>query len=244
MYLVLIAVVVLAAITIVLWVCTGAESGNRPSGDLHEPSTLHVAPALRDGPVPSVANARDLSDLLPPQFVVLDLETTGLNPHTDEIIEIGAVRVTLSSENHEAFQVFVKPTGKIPAKIVRMTGITQEMVDRDGLPIHDALSQFVEFIGDLPLVTFNAAFDMGFLHAAGKREEITISNKYACALKRARRAWPGLQSYKLIDLARMGNLSTVDAHRAIGDSVRALIVFTAATSQLGQKVRWTQPTVN
>ena len=182
--------------------------------------------------------------MLPNEFVVLDLETTGLSPLTDEIIEIGAVRAKLDSENHATFQTFVKPSRKIPRRITEITGITQEMVDQDGIPISEALTQFVKFIGDLPLVTFNAEFDIGFLCNAAKREKISINNRYTCALKRARRAWPGLPSYRLGELAKMGNLQTSDAHRALGDSIRALIVFTSATSRLGQKVRWTQPPVN
>lgn len=185
-----------------------------------------------------------LSDFLPSQFVVLDLETTGLNPVTHEIIEIGAIRVTLDSQNQLAFQTFVKPAKKVPRKITSITRITQEMVESKGLPLKDALCQFKEFVGELPIVTFNAKFDMAFLHNAASKEGISFSNPYTCALKRARRAWPGLPSYRLVDLARMGNLSDVDTHRAVGDCTRALIVFTSATSTLRQKVRWTKPAAN
>jgi DNA polymerase III subunit epsilon len=213
---------------------------DQTAGHLNLPSELSGA----QSEPPPAAKSVDLSAYLPRQFVVLDLETTGLNCLRDEIIEIGAVRATLDSENHATFQTLVKPVRRIPRGITRITGITQEMVDRDGVPIRDALSQFLEFIGDLPLVTFNAEFDMRFLCEAAKREQIVIKNGYACALKRARRAWPGLESYKLADLARMGNLSRDNGHRALDDSVRALIVFTAATSKLGQKVRWTKPSPN
>lgn len=180
----------------------------------------------------------DLSSLLPRQFVVLDLETTGLSPERDEIIEFGAIRVTLDAENHDTFQVLVKPLRKVPALITEITGITQRMVDREGLPLEEALHQFVEFIGDLPLVTFNADFDMGFLHSAARRHGVAIPNRYTCALKRARRAWPGLASYRLAELARLGNLPDDDTHRALGDCRRALIIFTSATSILGQAARW------
>ncbi|MGC1462391.1 MAG: 3'-5' exonuclease [Terracidiphilus sp.] len=182
---------------------------------------------------------RDLSELLPQDFVVLDLETTGLNPERDEIIEIGAIHFTLDTENHATFQTLVKPLRKVPAKIAGITGISQEMVDRDGLPLEDVLRQFMGFIGDMPLVTFNAEFDMGFLNNAARKHGLKIPNRYTCALKRARRAWPGLPSYRLVDLAKMGNLSDEDTHRALGDCTRAAIVFTSATSTLGQKVRWT-----
>jgi DNA polymerase-3 subunit epsilon len=185
-------------------------------------------------------NLATLSEFLPREFVVLDLETTGLNPDRDEIIEYGAIRVTLGAERHSTFQCLVKPTGRIPAKITRITGITQTMVEHEGLRPETALQQFLEFIGDMPLVSFNAEFDIGFLQSAARKQAVPFSNSYACALKRARRAWPGLRSYKLVDLAVLGNLPVDDAHRTLGDCNRALIVFIAATQALGQKVKWTK----
>ena len=186
-------------------------------------------------------DVRPLTSLLPEQFIVLDLETTGLDPSRHEIIEYGAIRANTDSDTHTGFRTLVIPRKKIPQKITEITGITQAMVELEGLPPIEAFTQFVEFIGDLPLVTFNAQFDMAFLYSAAREHGITINNRYACALKRARRAWPGLQSYRLADLAKMGKLSDEDSHRALGDCKRALIVFTAATSKLGQKVRWTSP---
>jgi len=183
----------------------------------------------------------DLTAFLPEQFVVLDLETTGLSASRDEIIEIGAIRVTLGSDQQLAFSTLVKPSKRIPRKITEITGITQGMVDADGLESADAFSRFIEFIGDMPLVTYNAEFDMAFLWETAKRHGATMNNLYTCALKRARRAWPGLSSYKLVNMAKMGHLSDEDPHRALGDCKRALIVFTASTSTLGQKVRWSKP---
>ncbi|HVC48135.1 MAG TPA: 3'-5' exonuclease [Terracidiphilus sp.] len=247
----IIAVVVCAAICLFLIffvrrVLTGPES---------EPQT-HVAPPPEQVPaslsaigVPTVSqhvpdSAPAYLHLLPESFVVVDLETTGLNPAADEIIEIGAIKAVLNSTNHLAFQMLVKPNGQVPKSISKMTGITQTMVDTEGVPISEALTQFLEFVGGLPLVTYNAEFDMGFLWAAAKGCGLTINNRYACALKMARRAWPGLPNYRLATLGKLGNLSDVDTHRAVGDCERALIVFTSATSVLGQKVRWSKPVSN
>jgi DNA polymerase III epsilon subunit family exonuclease len=204
------------------------------------PSTK--ASVMPEEPATSKAsNVSGIHELLPRNFVVLDLETTGLDSTRDEIIEFGAIKVTLDSDSHVRFQTLVKPEKRIPKKITEITGITQKMVDEDGLELKSALTQFVEFIEDLPLVTFNAEFDMGFLYSAAKKHGIAINNRYTCALKRLRRAWPGLPSYRLVDLARMGKLPDNDTHRAVGDCTRALLVFTAATSTLGQKVRWSRP---
>lgn len=171
--------------------------------------------------------------ILPPRFVVFDLETTGLEPDKHEIIEIGAIRVNRDSDVHDTFQVLIKPTKKIPKKITQITGITQDMVEGEGEPLESALRSFHSFIEDLPLVTFNAEFDMAFLHIAASQHQLTISNPVSCALKMARRAWPKRKSYRLSDLARDGGLSGEGAHRSLEDTKRALIVYTAAAAKLG-----------
>jgi DNA polymerase III subunit epsilon len=170
---------------------------------------------------------------LPERFVVFDLETTGLDPGKHEIIEFGAIRVNRDSINHETFQSLVKPSRKIPKKITELTGINQTMLDADGESIDAALRQFLSFVGELHLVSFNADFDMAFLQNAAAKYSISISNPVSCALKMSRRAWPGRKSYRLADLAKDGNLSSDGTHRALGDCQRALIVYTAAASKLG-----------
>jgi DNA polymerase III epsilon subunit family exonuclease len=209
--------------------------------------TPAIAPSITDYATPEepatskTSNISGLFKLLPRHFVVLDLETTGLDSNRDEIIEFGAIKVTLDSDSHFRFQTLVKPEKRIPKKITEITGITQKMVDEEGVELKIALLQFLDFIEDLPLVTYNAEFDMGFLYSAARKHGVAIQNHYTCALKKARRAWPGLPSYRLVELAKLGKLPDNDTHRAVGDCTRALLVFTAATSALGQKVRWSKP---
>jgi len=170
---------------------------------------------------------------LPDRFVVFDLETTGLDPNKHEIIEIGAIRVNRDSEMHETFQTLVIPKKRVPRKITEITGIDQKMIDADGQSLEKALKDFLDFIGDLPLVAFNAEFDMSFLRRAADMHSLQFKNQVSCALKMSRRAWPGRKSYRLGDLAKDGNLSNENTHRALGDSQRTLIVYVAAASTLG-----------
>lgn len=188
---------------------------------------------------PTESGIADFS-MLPREFIVLDLETTGLSPERDEIIEFGAIRVTLDSQTLPMFQSLVKPERRIPKHITEINGISQEMVDNDGRPLREVLTEFLEFIEDLPLVTFNAEFDMGFLQSAANKHGLAINNRYTCALKLARRAWPGLPSYRLTDLAKMGNLDDDDTHRALGDCKRTVIVFTSSASIIGKPIRWSK----
>lgn len=170
---------------------------------------------------------------LPDSFIVLDLETTGLDAESEEIIEIAAIKFTKDSTSHKTFQALIKPTKKIPKKITEITGITQAMVDSEGEVLVDVLKQFNNFIGDLRLVTFNAEFDMAFLRAAYEKEGLDkIFNPVSCALKMARKAWPGRKSYKLDSLAVDGEFNDGKAHRALEDARRALIVYTAAVAKL------------
>lgn len=170
---------------------------------------------------------------LPQRFVVFDLETTGLDPAQDEIIEIGAIRVSRDSNVHDTFCALVRPTRPLPKKITQITGITQAMVDNEGEPLEKVIREFATFIGNLQLVAFNAEFDMAFLQKAAKQYGIVNNNPISCALKMARRAWPGRRTYRLTDLAKDGGLSDQETHRALGDCKRALVVYAAAASKLG-----------
>jgi DNA polymerase III epsilon subunit family exonuclease len=192
-------------------------------------------PGVSGSPRPD-SDAVDLSSV-PERFVVFDLETTGLDPIHDEIIEIGAIRVNRDSDVHETFESFVKPIKRISKKITRITGISQDMVDAEGDPLEIAIKDFAEFIEDLPLVSFNADFDMGFIQKAAKRHKILIQNPVSCALTMARLAWPGRISYQLCDIAKDGNLSDEGTHRALGDCKRTIFVYTGAASILAARLK-------
>lgn len=170
---------------------------------------------------------------LPSRFVVFDLETTGLDFDRHQIIEIGAIRFNSGSTKHDTLTALIRIDGKVPAKITAITGITTELIEKEGEPIEKALPQFLDFIGDLRLVSFNAEFDIGFLQVAARKQGRTIKNPVSCALKMSRRAWPGRKSYKLAALASDAGLGSQN-HRAIDDCALALQIYVAAAKQLGR----------
>ena len=173
------------------------------------------------------------TDHLPDSFIVLDLETTGLDANRHEIIEIAAIRYQKGTDTHKTFQSLVKPTRKVPKKITELTGITQEMLVESGHALPNTLVDFASFIGQLRLVTFNAEFDMAFLHTANAKHGLpALLNPVSCALKMARRAWPRRKSFRLIDLASDGKFADGRAHRALEDARRALLVYAAAVAKL------------
>lgn len=179
---------------------------------------------------PAVADV----SMVPERFVVFDLETTGLDAERHEIIEIGAIRVNRDSDVHETFQTLVRPANRVPKRITEITGITNDMVETDGLELVEALTEFRNFVGDLPLVAFNAEFDDAFLRAAcAATSTDRFANELCCALQLSRRAWPRRKSFRLADIARDSNLSMHDTHRALGDCQRTMIVYIAAAREVG-----------
>ena len=188
---------------------------------------------------------------IPETFVVLDLETTGRSPSVDEIIEFGALRVCRATSEVIAFRSIVKPERRVPPLISEMTGITQHLLDTEGVPLTEAFFDFMEFIGELPLVIYNAKFDMAFLGAAASEHGRTITNSYTCALTLAKRAWPDLSSYSLVDVCRstcneaeIVASPEMHAHRALGDCKRTVDVFLSAASILEGDITWTSPEVD
>ncbi|MBX7496790.1 3'-5' exonuclease [Qipengyuania sp. 6B39] len=190
---------------------------------------------LRKGKGPAPKGA-DIS-MLPDRFVVFDLETTGLDPEKHEIIEIGAIKVERDASEHLTFATLVVPQGRISSRITELTGINRAMVNADGLPLGEALSAFREFVEDLPLVAYNADFDVAFLKSACARcEQETFRNRVTCALKLARRAWPGRDSYRLSALCEQAGVQVRSEHRALPDCERAMLVYSAASSTLAKQV--------
>lgn len=80
---------------------------------------------------------------IPSRFVVIDIETTGLNPETDEIIEVAAIRVNRDESNHSFVQGLVKIQGKVPQKITEITGITVDMLNKDGDSLEATISELL-----------------------------------------------------------------------------------------------------
>jgi DNA polymerase III epsilon subunit family exonuclease len=179
----------------------------------------------------SKSTATDLS-VLPAQFVVVDVETTGLDSKKHQIIEIGAVKVNRDSDHHTTFQVLVKLNDKLPRKIAEMTGITTEMLEREGESLEVAIAEFLEFAGNLRLVAFNAPFDLAFLSRAAAQIEKRVENPVSDALDMARRAWPGRRSYRLAHLSRGGGLATKGNHGTLKDCQLTMTVYCAAASKL------------
>ena len=151
-------------------------------------------------------------------FIVFDLETTGLNPASEEITEIAAVRV-VEGEIRDSFQTYVNPHKPIPAEITELTGISDETV-ADAPDLDKAVPEFLTWAGEgqYPLVAHNAGFDMGFLRTACQRLGIEREFTSIDTLEMSRLMLPHMHKFKLNILAKELQVGPFEHHRASEDA--------------------------
>ncbi len=154
-------------------------------------------------------------------YVAVDLETTGLNPDRDAILELGAVRFR-DGEILDTFSQVVNPGRPIPAAIRRLTGIEQEEADR-APALALVAPRFRRFVGNAILVGHNIGFDVAFLKAGGLHNHNPIIDTWELALI----LLPQLGSYKLERVAAHLGIAFEQTHRALPDAETAMHVFTA-----------------
>ncbi|MBR1862889.1 MAG: 3'-5' exoribonuclease [Ruminococcus sp.] len=149
-------------------------------------------------------------------YVVIDLETTGLSPNKADIIEIGAVKV-VGSVIVDRFDKLVKPPKSLPQKTTELTGIT--MADLENAPsINCVLPELLNFIGDFWLVGHNIIdFDSQFLAVACARLQYPFENKLIDTLEMSRQALPALKDHKLETVCKHFKVKNKKAHRALSD---------------------------
>lgn len=160
-------------------------------------------------------------------FVAFDFETTGLG-NEEKITEIGAVKV-VRGHLMSRYSTLVNPQKPISAQITAITGITNEMV-KDAPTIEQLLPSFREYIGDLPMVAHNAAFDCRFLRCAAEPCGMFFDNGVFDTYYYAKRVLPGLPTYKLTYLTEVLKIPQEDAHRAWCDA--------EATARLYVYLKW------
>jgi DNA polymerase-3 subunit alpha (Gram-positive type) len=169
---------------------------------------------LLDDNVPVAYNVKGQS--LDGDFVVFDIETTGLNAYTEKITEIGAVKIR-NGKVIDEYSSFVNPGKPIPKKIVELTGITDEMV-KDAPDIEKVLPEFLEFVKDSVVVAHNASFDLGFIRhncrVLGYKPDFTVID----TLELSRQMFSQLKRHRLNDVAKHLGVSLENHHRALDDA--------------------------
>lgn len=169
-----------------------------------------------------------------PDYVLFDLETTGISCNYDEVIEISAVKVR-GGRIVEEFNELVNPGRPIPYAASAVNNISDAMV-ADAPPFREILPGFLEFAGNDVLAGHNIhSFDMKFLYRDCERFfHQALTNDYVDTLKLARLCYPKLRHHRLGDMAELYGISTEGAHRALSDCRMNQQVFERLAKELGK----------
>ena len=162
-------------------------------------------------------------------YCVLDTETTGLSPYSDEVIEIGILKIRGGIIVDEYSQL-IKPKNRIDTFITELTGITNRMV-QDKPSIKAVEKDVLSFLGDDVIVGHNTSFDIRFLNAGFKKE---ICNDYMDTVQFARKVYPELEHHSLSDLTIYLGLSN-NSHRSIADCIATHELYEVIKKTMNKK---------
>jgi DNA polymerase-3 subunit alpha (Gram-positive type) len=177
---------------------------------------------------PSITNCKGQS--IDTVYCVLDLETTGFSPVTEKITEIGIMKIQ-GGKVIDEFSSFVNPQKPIPARVVEVTNITDDMVS-DAETIDKIFPKMLEFIEGSVLVAHNAEFDIGFLKHNAKELGYAFDFTYLDTLSLAHELFPDYKTYKLGRIAKNLGIKVEVAHRALDDVETTVKVFNVMLEML------------
>lgn len=143
-------------------------------------------------------------------FVAIDVETTGLSPITNELIEVSAIKYD-GNKKIDTFSTLIKPKVRIPYYITNITGITNDMV-QEAPEVEDVMPELIEFIGDLPIVAHNANFDYNFIQNYSNKS--FTNNSVIDTVRIGRKLYPELPNHKLGTIAKHIGITEDGFHRA------------------------------
>lgn len=167
----------------------------------------------------------------PEDYTIIDVETTGLYPGYDEIIEAAAVRVRNNSITEE-YQSLVKPINEVDEYITQLTGITNEMLS-DAPDLNEVIPKMIKFIGDDILIGHNVNFDINFLYDACESFlSLPVKNDYVDTMRISRRYLAELEHHRLQDIAVFLDVKQDEAHRSLSDCKTTYACYEALKNKI------------
>lgn len=152
-------------------------------------------------------------------YTVVDIETTSLDSFHGEILEISAIKVR-NKEEVDNFSELIRTNEELGYFTTNLTGITNEMMLKEGKELEEVLQNFKTFLGNDIIVGHNVNFDINFLYDNMEEHIDTyLSNDYVDTLRIARKVLPNLRHHKLDDLITYFHLTKRNEHRALNDCV-------------------------
>lgn len=150
----------------------------------------------------------------PEEYVVFDIETTGLDAIKDKIIEIAAIHV-IGGEIEKRFHTLITVNKPLPKSIIELTGITNELLSVNGISLKEAIKSFLEFTSNKLVVAHNANFDCDFIQAACEECDLDdFDNRAIDTIDLAKKKIPNAKDYHLGTLISFLNLDNEHPHRA------------------------------
>lgn len=150
-------------------------------------------------------------------YVLVDIETTGLSPKDNDIIEIGAIKVC-ENKVIDKYESLIKIDYKLNPFITRLTGITNKMLLENGKDLNEVLEKFLEFVGSDIIIGHNVNFDINFIYDKCEKHLNTyLKNDFIDTMRIAKKVLPDSSNYKLGTLANKFGINYEDAHRGLKD---------------------------
>lgn len=164
-------------------------------------------------------------------YIAIDVETTGLAPGRDKILEIAALYVE-EGKIRDKLVTLIHPDRPIAPEITRLTGITDEMVV-DAPKVEAVIGELVSFCGELPLLGHNVSFDYSFLQRAAAGAGLKLPSAVLDTLGLCRSLMPAGESKSLCSACAWYGISQTEAHRAQADAVSAHLLYQKLREQYG-----------
>lgn len=156
-------------------------------------------------------------------YVAFDLETTGLSPEKDQIIEIGAVKIR-DGKISGKYNCIIHPEIEVSDFIINLTGISRDMLEK-GISLKEGVEGFLEFSEDFPVLGHNVMFDYKFMKMAAASFKQNFEKQGVDTLQVARKLLSGLENKKLETLCAHYDYVNQAAHRAYDDALATAVVF-------------------
>ena len=171
----------------------------------------------------------------PTDYTIIDIETTGLSPERNSIIELSAIKVR-ADKITDIFTSLVKPSDRINTFISNLTGITNEMVEQ-AETIDKILPKYIEFISGDIVLGHNVKFDIRFISKnLDKYFNNTFKNKSVDTMKLSRRHCTDITSHKLSALADYFNIDSAGHHRGLKDCEMTYHVYENIKNRASEKL--------
>lgn len=165
-------------------------------------------------------------------YVSIDLETSGLDPKRDRILEIAAIKV-VEGKAADTFETLVDAGVHLSERIISLTGISEEMT-KEGAGPAEAIKKCVEFIGDMPILGHYVQFDYSFLKRAAVNHGFNFEKEGIDTLRIARKMLPQLESKGLASLCAYYQIPLENHHRAMADAAAAMQLYQRLQAEFGE----------